>query len=77
MNIPCKDCLCFPVCKSQAVKEHFKGESYVYLSILNEKCELFSKWYISTRYFGEDEIKKCFEANSSTWFRGLWVESFK
>jgi hypothetical protein len=78
-KIPCKDCLCFPACKSQAVmKTSQEGEYYLYLSILYNKCELFSKWYISSRYFGEAEVTECFGANSVTWFiRGWWMESLK
>jgi hypothetical protein len=75
MKIPCKDCLCFPVCKSQAVTEDFCKEECISLPLLYNKCELFSKWYGGINFFNsvkKAEITECFGIASVSWFVGLW-----
>jgi hypothetical protein len=69
MEIPCKDCLCFPVCKSQAVmKNPIEEGDCVKLHVLNNKCILFTKWFLLSNYYkSEIEVLKCFNATSSTW----------
>jgi hypothetical protein len=71
-KIPCKDCLCFPVCKSQAVIENFEG-GYVRLYILDNKCELFSEWYKSSECYdnADAEVLEYFGATSASWISGM------
>jgi hypothetical protein len=72
-KIPCKDCLCFPVCKSQAVIEGCEvGYNYVYLTILDDKCELFSEWYRSSKclHNADAEVLEYFGATSASWLIG-------
>jgi hypothetical protein len=70
-KIPCKNCICFPVCKSQAVVEKFGIGRHIKVGVLHKKCKLFVKWYdeafskwnITTH--PAREIKKCFFNTSS------------
>jgi hypothetical protein len=73
-KIPCKDCLCFPICKTQAVRKNFQEKLCVILFILDDKCELFSEWYRSVEYLNNAkiEIVKCFGTTSAVWV--LWEE---
>jgi hypothetical protein len=41
-EIPCKDCLCFPACKSQAIRTNIW---VLNLNILADKCIIFKEWY--------------------------------
>jgi hypothetical protein len=75
-KIPCKDCLCFPLCKGQVIiSENLHGGKCVDFIILDKKCELFSKWYRSAECFknGGSEIRDCFDISTSTWLIGAWA----
>jgi hypothetical protein len=74
IKIPCMNCICFPVCKSQAMMEKSGGGMYIRVGVLHKKCKLFVKWYNEAFlkwYILYDpthparEIKKCFFNNSS------------
>jgi hypothetical protein len=68
MKIPCEDCLCLPVCKSQAIKKNIWEKEYVDLIMLDKKCELFSKWYRSKLFKDSGpEIAECFGSARSSW----------
>jgi len=69
MKIPCKDCLCFPICKNQAVMKSSTEGYCIYITTLVDRCELFSECYTS-KCFDKDEVTEFFGA---TW----WVEKFK
>jgi hypothetical protein len=71
-KIPCKNCICFPLCKNQAVEKTFKNEMYIRLNILYKKCKLFVKWYDRSCGFEEypkvrGKIKECFNVSYVNW----------
>jgi hypothetical protein len=70
-KIPCKNCICFPACKSQAVEKTFKNEMHIRLSVLHRKCEVFAKWYARSGYPTE-KIKECFNVSYATWLQPGW-----
>jgi hypothetical protein len=77
MKIPCKNCVCFPVCKSQAIMEKFGGGRYIRIDILHKKCKVFVKWYDSRiiRCSITKEVRECFNVSYATWrIPGRWYQ---
>jgi len=73
-KIPCKDCLCFPICKIQAVKYNVWKNGCVDLSVLDDKCEGFSKWYGARGFKNAGrEVVNCFGAARSSWLMGRYI----
>jgi hypothetical protein len=69
-KIPCKNCICFPICKNQVLKKTFTNEMYIRLSVLHRKCKVFAKWYSTVKYLNYyyiKEVKECFNAFYTTW----------
>jgi hypothetical protein len=68
-KIPCKNCVCFPACKSQAVLEKSEGGRYIRVGVLHKKCKLFEKWYNTVKYISYPiaEVKECFNISSASW----------
>jgi hypothetical protein len=73
-KIPCKNCICFPVCKSQAVGKTLADKMYVRLIVLHKKCKLFEKWYNRSYNSGYPtaEVEECFNTSYTTWDRWGW-----
>jgi hypothetical protein len=73
-KIPCKNCICFPICKSQAMMEKFGGGRYIRIDILHKKCKVFEKWHniieIEHISYPIAEVKECFNVSSASW--GKW-----
>jgi hypothetical protein len=71
-KIPCKNCICFPVCKNQAVEKVLVDRMNVSLKVLHKKCKLFEKWYNTVKYvnYFTEEVRECFNASSASW--GNW-----
>jgi hypothetical protein len=69
IKIPCKNCICFPTCKNQAMMEKFGGGRYIKVDILHKKCKLFEKWYNTIDHVGYPtvEVKECFNVSSASW----------
>jgi hypothetical protein len=69
IKIPCKNCICFPACKSQAVMEKYGGGMYIRVGVLYKKCKLFEKWYNIIKHISYPmaEIRECFNISYTTW----------
>jgi hypothetical protein len=52
MNIPCKDCIVFAICKSSYIKK-IAGCTFLGIDSMYLRCHLFREWYLSEKYAEE------------------------